>query len=1782
MENYAKKIALDHKLQKHSNKHTYPIDSMIKDFKYIGKTYDVLNESIAKNVPIPPSGEWLLDNYYLIEEQVDIIKKELTLEKYKTLPSVDGVSRIYIIAKELVNYTDANITENTIERFIMAYQTKKNLMMDELWIFPIMLKIALIEYIKKLCERITVSQFQKFKVESLIERIIKNKPQSEQRFYKYKNITICAEATSYVEYLLYVLKKYGNDGYEYINILENEINKIGTTTSDVIKVEHYDQALRRVSMGNSITSIRSISRFNWVHLFERINSIDKILKQDKWYSKLDFDTRNMYREEIKNIAKISKTSEIYVATKVIEICEDGEHIGKFLIGNDKEKLFKELGGTRGMHKQSITLKTFEYIIAIYLPTILFSILLAKEKFFIAIIPLSEIFVYIINRILSRTVKPQPLPKIEEISEDVNTFVVVPTLLNSAERVKNIFSSIERYYIGNEMDNLYFALLGDVSEVDFEKMSYDDEVITVGKNEAKRLNEKYGKEIFFFLYRRRVYNEKQGKWLGYERKRGMLTEFNSLLLTGNSGTFQVNTIGKEILDKKIKYVITLDADTELVLESAKKLIGIMEHPLNKPVIKDGIVTSGYGIVQPRVGISIESATSSIFSKILAGSGGIDIYSTAESNVYQDVFGEAIFTGKGIYNVEIYQKVLDGEIPDNAVLSHDLLEGSYVRCGLATDVLLIDGFPSRVNSYMVRQARWTRGDWQIIKWLFSKKINALSKYKIFDNLRRSLVDISLLVMFFSGYFLIPLLVIFFPFIAECIEKLFHKITSINDASKDYIKIKNKDYIPVIKGLKGSLYRCTLQLLFLPYKSVLLLEAIVVTIYRMTISKKHLLEWLTAADAEKVLGKDIKSFWREMLISPMIGFLLVESSLIYNSVPIEATFSLFLIWLTMPVISFLIGVENTRKTEEINSNEKEELMKIAKRTWQYFDDYMNVENNFIPPDNYQENRKEKVAKRTSSTNIGLGLLAIISANDLGFISKKEMLDRLSFSIETIENLKKYKGHLYNWYSTQTKEPLKPEFISTVDSGNFVGYLYVVREALDKYPEAKELKKKIEKIINDTDFRLLYDEGKNLFSVGYNICENKLVDSYYDLLASEARLASFVAIAKKDISYKHWFNLGRSLTTLDGKKGLVSWAGTMFEYFMPYIIMENFSHTLMDETYEFCIYSQKKYAKKLNIPWGISESAFYLQDLNYNYQYKAFGIPYLGVKRGLKNEVVVSPYSTIMTIDKNAKDVFKNIKTLKKAGGYGRYGFYDAIDYTPNRVGKKGKSVVKTYMAHHQALILLSINNFLNRDILKERFMKNQEIKTFEILLQERVPQNIIFTKQKKEKIETLKYRDSDAYGERVINNVQGIVNILSNDKHTLLINDNGEGYSTCEDYLITRYKDGKQQSNVIYIKDLENNEVWTNTAIPNLKLPDEYTVTFSSATCKFERSDNKIGTVTKISISPEDNIEIRKLEINNYNDVSKNLDIISYFEGVLSDKNNDIVHPAFNNLFLTVKRYKDACIVERRVRDLKREKPKYLIHFAFEENNLGKKFDFEINKEKIIGSGRTLENANIAMQDVNYENDTSPNPNTVVSYKTTVMVGANEKCVINYIYGFANTIEECEKLYEKYRSNDMIKRAFELAMSRSLVENKFLGHKVENIKMYNDIMSQVINGSESRKKYAKEIMENKLKQRDLWKFGISGDLPIILLKIKNVNEAENLNKLLKFIEYAKHKNIKIDLVVLDEEENSYEEYVKEKIYEIINVENVNFMINQNGGIHVIKKALITEDEEKLLYACSDVILP
>ena len=1680
LEQYLETIGADHNLKNTSDKNTYPIPRLKENFEIITEVYGLLNEHIKLKIPIHPAGEWILDNYYVIDQEVKNIQKELTLKNYTSFlglanGSYEGFARVYVLASEMVNYTNNKIDGKTLKSLLKAYQRKKNLSMEEIWNISLFLKISLIENIREVCEKIYSSQVQKYKVENIIERLVENKNKEELQFnhlnsYKEKIKGYGEMKYPFIEYLSYRLKKYGKKAYPFLMILEEQVNKMGMTVSEVASKEHFDIALRKIAIGNCITSIKTLSRISMSEIFEEINGVEDILKQDPVgiYEKMDYATKVEYRNKIKEISKKTKISELYISKKCLELSkreleentnlleeqssstwqlgfsksalverekhncqQDGAvnnskidnkkcHIGYYLLAKGRQILLEQLTGKK-QKKISTTTKTTRAIIVLTLITIVVSSLFAvylynqTHHIFWAIllgifllIPIESIFVQLGQYILGRIVKPKIIPKldyIDGIPEESTTFVVIPTILNSSQKVKKLMERLEVYYMANKSNNLYFALLGDCSSGKNEKEPFDEEVIRTGLEEAKRLNKLYPDEKFpkfHFLYRKRTWNEKEECYIGWERKRGLLNQFNEYILGKEKNIFLANTIEElreEIQNNlnhhqeesntqknqtevfpKIKYVITLDSDTELSLNTGLELIGAMAHILNTPVLneKKDLVIEGHGLLQPRVGICLSEVQKSLFTKIYAGSGGKDAYTNAISDIYQDNFEEGIFTGKGIYDVAIFSQVLAQEIPENTVLSHDLLEGSYLRCGLASDIMLMDGYPTGYNSFKTRLHRWIRGDWQIISWLgnsiYNKQgdkkhnpLNCLSKYKILDNLFRSLQEtmIILTMIYVSILDLIykikigPIITI--TIIAAVMPMLLEIINRIIFKKEE--ETVQKTFMKTISGVKASLLRGILALAVLPDKAYFSLNACIKTLYRLTVSKKHFLEWMTAEEAEKTAKKDIVSYYKNMTANVILGILgILLLFLIPQNITSIFIFIISILWLTAPTTMWYISkeIKMQEKLQELKPIEQQYLLDIGKRTWQYFKDNLNETTNYLPPDNYQEDRKPKLVPRTSSTNIGLSLLAVVSSYDLGYENLEDTIQLLEKMLHTISNLPKWNGHLYNWYDTQKLQPLKPRYISTVDSGNFVGYLFVLKqffiEQTNRIKEekinntakptensAEILKEKlnqmtntIDQIINQTNFKYLYDEEIRLFSIGFNIEENKLTDSYYDLLASEARQASLVAIAKKDIPAKHWNNLSRTLTILNQYKGLISWSGTAFEYWMPNINIPKYPGSLLDESSKFMLMCQKEYAKKLNIPWGISESAFHLKDLHNNYQYKAFGIPWLGLKRGLADEMVVSSYGSILAVPEVPKEVIQNLKQLEKQGMYQKYGFYEAIDYTPTRL-KKGQeyALVKTYMAHHQGLILLSINNLFHQNILQKRFMKNPQIQAVDILLQEKMPENVIITKEEKEKIEKMKYVDDQSYTQKEITKpISRLpqINVLASQNYKIVTNGKGQGYSKYKDLLINRYKktDDIEQGIFFFLKNVKNNRIWSTQHMSYLSEADKYTICYTPAETKITRQDGNIETNLKISISPDEPVELRIIELINRGIEPETIEITSYLEPVLSQKLQEYAHPAFNKLFLSYEYLEDihSILVYRRTK-VANEQPIYLGVNFYTEN-------------------------------------------------------------------------------------------------------------------------------------------------------------------------------------------------------------------------------------------------------------
>jgi len=1643
---------------------------MNKDFAVIFNIYKKLSENKGDKSQMIPASEWLLDNFYIIEEHAKQIKRDFNKKIYKDLPIVEsGFTRVFTIAREIVLQNDGKIDENIIEKFINKYEEVTPLYMREIWNLGVCLRIALIEKIRKICEKLVDTRHKWELAEKWINDYSSS---SDLRLPEIKN------NYSFYEHLAYKLRRMGKDGAIIINRIDSYIERYGTSIELISRKEHSIQAGMKISIGNSIQSLKYISNINWNDVFNEISEIEHIFDGEKSgiYKKMDLESKNAYRSRVENIAKAFEISELHVARKCVVCADSNEdekrgHVGYYLFGDGEDELFNKLDVKlsgwyklkRYYKRNPFSIYFLTMLLFAGISTLLLAILFNYTVGLSMITGLGLLVSFIIafdggncfsNYIFSRIFKPRIIPRLdfsEGVPESSATMIIIPTLLSNEKRVRDMLSNLEKYYVAIKDKNVFFTLLGDIKEGSLEETEEDAAIGRVGIDITNELNNKYRENRFFFVYRKRFFNASENKWLGWERKRGAILKFNEFLLTGKSEDYKFISEGFNELPK-IKYVLTVDADTFIPINEAKKLIGAISHPVNLPVLnkEETAVVSGHALIQPHIGIDVVSANQSRFSQIFAGTGGIDPYVCASSDIYQDLFGEAIFTGKGIYNLEVFQKVLKDTIPDNAILSHDLLEGSYLRAGLATDIELIDGYPSKYNAYALRSHRWVRGDWQILPWLFKKvrnknnekvnnPINNISKWKIFDNLRRSLTAPFMLLLILLSFSILPGSPIFWSAFS------------------------------IILGIRGNKKQFLYQFLFLPFQAWLMFSAICVTVYRMFFAKKNLLEWVTAADMEVKLKKTLGSFYLLMKSNVIFGLIIFLFSYFIKGDIYSVVFGafLFLVWSVAPFIAFYISKPITFKKEKLNDEEIKELREFARKTWLYFSTLMNEENNFLPPDNFQEDPPNGVAYRTSPTNIGLGMLAILSAYDLGFIELSEVTERMKRLLNTVMQLEKWNGHLLNWYNTKTLKPLFPRYISTVDNGNFLAYCITAREGinnlLEDSSEKSEFINKLDKLINEVDFSLLYDKKKNVFSIGYNLEENRLTNSFYDLLASEARQTSFLAVARHEAPVKHWFSLGRSLTKLNRDKGLVSWTGTMFEYLMPLLVMRNYPKTLLDETYDFVIKSQIVYAKKKNVVWGISESAFYNFDINLNYQYKALGVPWLGLKRGLLEDTVISPYSTMLALMVKPKSAYKNLKELLKYDMLGQYGFYESIDFTPGRLkllnGEKNFAQIKSYMAHHQGMSLVAINNVINNFIMQDRFHSNVNVKSADFLLQEKVPGDIIYTKDSKEKVVPPKKvyfesLDTDRFIE-VKEEIKPSFNVLTNGSYSVRINDRGVNSIQFRNISISRYRSNyldEFYGQTFYIKRLDTREIWSPTYMPYFKAPDKYFVSFSGDKSKFIRKDKEIETNYEVVVSTEDNVDIRRISIINHGADTVEFEITSFLDLVVGDQNADISHRTFYGLFINTFYEDEILFAERKPRNSNEESfLAYQTSFISGES-LGD-FQFETDRTKFIGRGRSNFNPLSITEGKPLFGTVGSVLDPSFSQRRSFRVKPSESGTIYFITGIDIDKNKAKDTAKKYRSEDMVSAVFRLAYARNQVELSYLNITSKEVKFFDELIKYLV---------------------------------------------------------------------------------------------------------------------------------
>jgi cyclic beta-1,2-glucan synthetase len=1352
-------------------------------------------------------------------------------------------------------------------------------------------------------------------------------------------------------------------------------------------------------------------------------------------------------------------------------------------------------------------------------------------------------------------------------------VVVPTMLTSRAGVDSLIEHMEVLALGNLDPCIHFAILSDFPDAPTQVTPDDGDLLEQACRGITALNSKLGAthdNRFFLFHRDRQWNAREGTWMGWERKRGKIEEFNRLLRQAADTSF-TTCVGDTDILPQVRYCLTLDSDTQLPRDAAKRLIGIIAHPLNRPVFDPvaGRVTEGYGILQPRVSVTMASAAGSWFARTYAGHTGVDPYTTAVSDVYQDLFDEGLFTGKGLYDVDAFMAALEGRVPDNALLSHDLFEGLFARAALVTDVEVVDDYPTNVLAHSRREHRWVRGDWQILGWLWPwvpsrerrvrNRLPLLSRWKIFDNLRRSLNAPSMVLALCMAWTVLPgrpgtwtivlLGTLMLPMLTNAVALL--RGPRLGQAWAPFLRFGAEDY-------NLAVARVTLQVTFLAHDAVARLHAISTTLLRLLVTRRRLLEWETAAVSASRFGAlGPTRFLREMIPSPLLSLAIGAVILLVRPGALSAAWVILLLWAVAPFVAWALSRPMPRRLVTLSETEQDYLREIARRTWHYFDTFVTAADHHLPPDNVQIGLTPTVAHRTSPTNIGLGMLSTLSAHDLGFITTEQLVTRLTATMDSLDRLEKYEGHLLNWYDTTTLAPMAPRYVSTVDSGNLAGALVTLSVGLQDL--APDLARRMTAMFEAMNFSFLLNPARQLFAIGFRLPDGEAPGrrdaAHYDLLASEARLASFLAIAKGEVPERHWFRLGRPTTSVRSTPVLLSWSATLFEYLMPLLIMRSFPETLLDQSCYLVIRKQIDYASERGVPWGISESAYNLMDRHGDYQYKAFGIPGLGLKRGLGDELVVSPYSTALAVGMAPTASLANFRRLAAAGLEGTFGFMDAIDYTPRETDPATTSadtpntgvVVPTYMAHHQGMTLVALANVLLADRMVDRFHGDARVQATELLLQERIPRDsaAVMPRPTDDAREAVQAPARPVRRFRTPHTRYPHTQFLSNGHYVTSITQAGGGASVWRGLPVTRWRrDATRDADgqFIYLRDVRSGMVWSATYQPTRLEPESYDVTFSTDRATFQRRDEHISTRLDVAVATEDDVEIRRLTVKNHGARTREIDITSYAEVVLTPAVNDLAHPAFGKLFVETEYHphSSALVCHRRPRD-PRDTPAWAFHTLSMESRPQGPLEWETDRARFLGRGRTTASP-MALDGRALSGTTGIVLDPIVSLRQRIRLAPGASIRLSFATGMATSRETVEALARKYHDPKAAGRAFGLALAHAESSRYHLNVSADDAVVYERLASRVLGTDGSLRAAPEARAANTLGQSGLWKHAISGDLPIVLVRVQVEADITMAQQVLRAQEYWRLKGLRADVVIINEHPHSYLDEVHGRLSAIL----------------------------------------
>ncbi|MDO9416651.1 GH36-type glycosyl hydrolase domain-containing protein [Pararhizobium sp.] len=1873
----------------------------------IFRVYKITAADVEAGSTITPAAEWLLDNHYLVEESIQEVRRDFPRKFYRQLPTVEvgsvSIPRAMALAWLYVAHTHSTVSSESLTEMVQGFQEHETFRIGELWALPSLLRFILIENLRRISIRVERARTMRRKANDVADQMIRlNDP--EDCLKALAGMEPLADDNTFVAQLLYRLRDGSQTSGVVINWLEGRLEKRGTDVEEALVAEHNRLSSGNATMSNIIRSLREIDDTDWAVWFESVSKVDMALRAGSDYADLDFGSRNKYRGSIERLARRSGNSEIDVTNTALRLThEQGQapvsddpsisNVGALLVGK-RRRLLERTIGYRPTFVQSVVrlLRRLDWL-SIAGPNVVLTILaMVAVLVFVApmdiptgakiimlvlfAVPASEAAMGLFNTLVTFFVTPSRLVGYEfaeGVPKEAGTLVVVPCLISKRDHVDELVRNIEVHYLANPRGEVSFALLSDWVDSPVEETAADLDVLEYAKREIQTLNGRYdhdGRDRFFLLHRRRLFNEAEGVWMGWERKRGKLHELN-MLLRGDRDTSYLS--GANAVPEGIQYVMTLDADTRLMRDAVTKLVGKMHHPINRPVV-DPVsqkVTAGYGILQPRVTPSLTTGSeASAFQRIFSANRGIDPYVFTVSDVYQDIVGEGTFTGKGLYHVDAFEAALKGRISENSVLSHDLLEGSLARCALVTDVELVEDFPVRYEVEMSRQHRWARGDWQLLPYMIdpSNGVSMIGRWKMYDNLRRSIIPSAWLVASVMGwYYMEPrqaliwqVVLIFSLFVAPTLSLISGIMPRRNDI------VARAHFHAVISEIRSSNAQVALRIVFIAHSAAMMADAVVRSLYRLLVSRKLMLEWRTAAQAHSSAKGDIWSYYKSMWIAPVLAILSLALAAISNTGLPFIGVPFALVWALSPGIAWFVS--QTAETEDqlvVPERVVVELRKIARRTWRYFEAFVTAEQNFLPPDNFQEIPNPVLAERTSPTNIGVYLLSVISARDFGWIGFEETIARLEQTISTIDKMPKYRGHLYNWYKTDTLELMEPRYVSAVDSGNLAGHLIAVSSMCREWAEApsahvqgsldgigdvaailsevlgalpddrktvRPLRRLIEeriigfhnalqavkrehefasiRVINlsvlardmhkltvnldhevktpesgevtkwasalvatceahisdsvfdlgaiealrkrlvvlrdrsrdlafSMDFSFLFRSERRLLSIGFRVNSGELDESCYDLLASEARLTSLFAIAKGDLPTEHWYKLGRPIVPIGARGALISWSGSMFEYLMPPLVMQERQGGILNQTNNLIVKEQINHGRRLGTPWGISEAAFNARDHELTYQYTNFGVPTLGLKRGLGQNAVIAPYASLLASMYDPKAALANLERLRALGALGVYGFHDAVDFTPTRVPENQTyAIVRNYMAHHHGMSIAAVANVVFQGRLRERFHADPVIEAAELLLQEKAPRDIPVINAKREP-ESLNKGQADLLRPEVRTIADPLTKdretvFLSNGHYSVMLTATGAGYSRWNGQSVTRWKPDASEDRwgtFIFLRDTTSGEWWSATAEPRRAPGEKTRAQFGDDKAEFIKVVGDLMSEVECIVATEHDAEGRRITLINTGSEDRFIEVTSYSEPVISMDDADSAHPMFSKMFIRTEIGKRGDVIRAERNKRSPSDPDMCVaHLIVDNAGPDRTTEIETDRRRFLGVGRTLAEAAAFDPGAVLSGTDGFTLDPIMCLRRVVRVPAGKKVSVIFWTIAAPNREEIDKAIDRYRHPDSFNHELIHAWTRSQVQMRHVGVTSQEAASFQMLGRYLVYPDMHLRADSTAVRAGLASQSTLWPLAISGDFPIFTLRINDDVDLGIAREALRAQEYLRARGLTADLVIVNERASSY----------------------------------------------------